>query len=99
MKRYRVVVVPRVHDQIEVAFEYIFEQSEQNGIRWLQGIFDVIDTLETMPTRCGFVSEKHGFDREIRQFLYHSHRILFEVDENLGAVRVIEFRHSAQDEW
>ncbi len=99
MKRYRVLIIPAVHDKIEQAFEYIYEQSEQNGIQWLQGIYDAINTLETMPTRCGTIREEHQLGREIRELLFFSHRIIFEVMEGPRTVRVLEFRHAAQDQW
>ena len=99
MKQYQVVITPGIHERIERAFEYIFEQSPQNGVNWLQGIYQAIDTLETMPARCGRIREQASFEIEIRELLYHSHRIIFTIDEELMVVKVYEFRHAAQDDW
>lgn len=60
--------------------------------------YRAIDRLETMPSRCALIREQEAFDEEVRELLYHSHRIIFTVDETTNKVCVHAFRHSAQDD-
>lgn len=99
MKRYRVIISPNTLERIEDSFEFIFKQSPQNGINWLQELYDAIDSLEKMPSRCGTIREQDSFGIEIRQLLHYSHRIIFTIDDSTDSVRVLEFRHAAQDDW
>ena len=99
MKHYEVVVTPDVFRKIELAFEFIYGQSPQNGVHWLEGIYEAIETLETFPARCGQIREQEAFDVEVRELRFHSHRIIFTIDEQAMKVEVHEFRHAAQDDW
>jgi len=98
MKTYTVNITDEVDAEIRKAFFYIFERSEQNAITWLRGLYAAIDTLETMPERCRVIREIDAFDQEVRNLLYHSHRVIFTVNDEALLVEVHAFRHGAQDE-
>ncbi len=98
MKRFRVQIIPAVEDAIRGAFYYIHQRSPQNAAAWLRGLYQAINTLETMPERCALIREKAAFDEEVRELLYHSHRIIFTVHDDKTEVLVHAFRHSAQDD-
>jgi plasmid stabilization system protein ParE len=98
MKRYTVNITADVESSIRQAFSYIHERSPQNASHWLGGLYRAIDTLETMPARCSLIREHDAFEEQVRELLYHSHRIIFTIDEENALVQVHAFRHSAQDE-
>ena len=98
MKPYTVDVTDEVVADIQSAFEYIHERSPQNAINWLRELYIAIDTLETMPERCPRIRESEAFEEEVRNLLFHSHRIIFTVNEETSIVEVHAFRHAAQDE-
>ncbi len=53
-----------------------------------------IGTLREFPFSCPFAPESVYFDREVRQILFYSHRVLFVVDGE--EVAVLHVRHAAR---
>jgi plasmid stabilization system protein ParE len=49
-----------------------------------------------MPARCGVAREHGVLGRDLRQYIYHSHRIIFRIEESTAVVRVLHVRHAAQ---
>jgi plasmid stabilization system protein ParE len=98
MKTYTVNITDEVDAGIRDAFFYIHEQSPQNAKAWLQGLYEAIGTLEKMPERCPCIREQGAFDEQVRNLIYHSHRIIFTVNEDASIVEVHAFRHAAQDD-
>ena len=98
MKRFTVHVIPAVEDAIRGAFYYIHQRSPENAAAWLRGLYRAIETLETMPARCSLIREQAAFDEEVRELLYHSHRIIFTIHDEEAEVLVHAFRHSYQDD-
>ncbi len=98
MQRYRVEVSPAAAQQINEAFDYIHLRSPQNAKNWLVKFRQQIQTLKTMPHRCGLIRENAVFKKEVRELLYFSHRILFTVDEDESLVQIHAVRHGAQSE-
>ncbi len=99
MKRFEVNVTSEVEEEIQKAFSYIFERSQRNAIKWLRGLYQAIDTLETMPSRCALIRENEAFHIEVRNLLYESHRLIFTINEERNIVEVHAFRHAAMDDW
>jgi len=98
MERYRVETSPAALKAIEEAFEFIHGHSPQNAINWLGDLYRAVDSLETMPERCGVIRENDSFDVEVRELLHYSHRIIFSVDADQHVVRVHAVRHAARDD-
>ena len=98
MKRFKVRIISAVEDAIRGAFYYIHERSPQNAAAWLRGLYQAIETLETMPARCSLIREQAAFDEEVRELLHHAHRIIFTIHDDDALVLVHAFRHSAQDD-
>jgi len=77
-------------------------RSEEQAIRWWDGIHDAIDTLKDDPERCVVAGENPIFDDELRELYFGlgphpTHRIIFVIDSD--AVRVLTVRHAARDDW
>lgn len=68
--------------------------SEAGADRWIAGIEIAIGKLANMPKRCSLAPESAAFDREIRQLIYQSHRVLFTVEAT--SVHVLHVRHGAR---
>jgi plasmid stabilization system protein ParE len=62
--------------------------------RWWNGFVDAVLSLEKQPGRCALVPERVLRIRMIRHLLYHSHRIVFSMDEERKVVRVLRVYHS-----
>jgi plasmid stabilization system protein ParE len=65
----------------EEYYAYIREHSHDGlaAQNWWDGLLDAIATLERYPARCTFVAERVAVGLQIRQLLYASHRILFDI--------------------
>ena len=64
--------------------------------RWLTGLESLIDSLAEMPTRFRAIDEQEDFDIPLRQVPYHSHRVIYHVNEETQTVHVLRVYHSAQ---
>lgn len=91
---HRVVITPTAMADIAEQVTYIRSDSPVAANRWYNGCLDAIASLELMPRRCGLAPEAESFEREIRQLIYHSHRILYEVVGD--RVNVLHVRHGAR---
>jgi len=90
---HRVRMAKRAETDVEAIYRWIAEHeaSPLNAKRWLDGLEDAIASLQESPLRCPRAPETAFFRHEIRQLLYHSHRILFVVDDD--EVVVLHVRH------
>lgn len=90
------MVTPEAEAGIVAAFHYIQERSPSNAAKWLTGLYQCIDTLERMPSRCALARECQYFEAELRQLLFKSHRIIFRVEDVEKIVRVLYVLHAKQ---
>ena len=68
--RYRVRIAPSALRDAESISEWIWENSPANAEAWFNGLFEVIDSLETMPFSCPITPEAKVIGQEIRHFIY-----------------------------
>jgi plasmid stabilization system protein ParE len=93
VKKFDVIVTPEGQAGIPEAFLYIHERSPLNAIRWLQGLYGEIDTLERFPERCSYAREREYLGGDLRQLVYKSHRVVVSVDKPNSTVYVLSVRH------
>ena len=68
-------------------------QSPMNAQRWLERIWDAVESLEQAPRRAAKALEDAYVKLEVRQLVVGSHLLLFTVDDDLSVVWVIGLRH------
>lgn len=91
---FRVIIEEQAALDITTYGQWIVGQgSPLNAVRWVDGIEGAIHSLSSMPERCVIAPESEAFDREIRQIIFRSHRVLFVVEED--RVHVLHVRHGA----
>lgn len=66
--------------------------------RWWNGLLDALFSLEQRPGRGSLLVEAALRTRGLRQILYHSHRIVFDLDEQREIVRVLRIYHASRRE-
>jgi plasmid stabilization system protein ParE len=64
--------------------------------RWWNGLLDALFSLEQQPGRGALVVEAALRNRGLRQILYQSHRIVFELDQERAIVRVLRIYPSSR---
>ena len=92
--KFSVIVTPEAQDGIRESFEYIHERAPLNAARWLQALYDLINTLEQFPERCDRAREHHYFEEDLRQLVFKSHRIIFRIQKSEKIVYVLYVRHA-----
>jgi len=93
--KYSVEISIRGQSDISQAFGYIAVSSPGNAIKWLAGLNERIESLETFPRRYGQAREQDHLGGDYRQLVYKSHRIVYLVDEASKTVGVVCVRHAA----
>jgi len=93
VKRYKVIIQAEAEKDLQQALAYIQAESPGNAAPWLEGLIEAIRSLEMMPARCAYAPEREDCGADIRQYLYHSHRILFTIEGSVVCVHHI--RHAA----
>lgn len=96
MKKYEVIVTPEAEAGILGALRYIHDNSPRNAGKWLRALYLKISTLESLPGRCGIAREQDYFEEELRQLIFKSHRIVFQIEKKARIVRVLYFVHGKQ---
>jgi plasmid stabilization system protein ParE len=93
---YRVRTTQRAEADAEAMYLWIAEHEAQplNALRWLDGLQDAIASLREYPLRCPRAPETAHFDAEVRQLLFHSHRVLIVVEGE--DVIVLHIRHASR---
>ena len=93
---YRVMIRPGALQDARNCYEYLAEESSENAVKWFNGLFEVIDSLTSMPKRCAIASETNWIGQEIRCLVYRKYyRILYTIEEDI--VRIHHIRHTSQD--
>lgn len=96
MKKYIVIVTPEAEEGIRESFRYIQDSSPQNAELWIRQLYAEIDTLEEFPERCMYARERDYLEEDLRQLIFKSHRVIFQVDNTSGTVFVLYVRHSSR---
>ena len=84
------------------AAEYVNYLKERSGSErvlqdWLNGLDEMIDSLAEMPGKYQILDDDFSTSLEIRSAKYHSHRVLFHMDEQSNVVTVLRIFHYARD--
>jgi len=96
--RYRVEITAAALADAEEAFLWIYRDSPEKAMQWLNAALHAIGSLESYPGRCALAPENDAFEQEIRQLLYGKrsgvYRILFTISGD--GVVILHIRHGAR---
>ncbi len=98
MTRYAVELTDAARASIAAYARYIAVDGKapKEAERWLEGIWDAVDSLEDWPRRCPTAEEDAYVGYDVRQLVIHSHLLLFTVDHDRRTVWVLALRHGHQ---
>jgi len=68
-------------------------QAPENAKRWLEQVWDAVDSLEHFPRRAAKAQEAEFVPYEVRQLVVGSHLILFTIDDDHRKVWIVGLRH------
>ena len=83
------------------AEEYVEFLRQEKGAaqaaeRWFRGLVSAIYSLEEMPLRCPTIPGADAFPFQLRHLIYHSHRIVFRLDQPRKTVTVLRVYHGSR---
>ncbi|MBS1701516.1 MAG: type II toxin-antitoxin system RelE/ParE family toxin [Armatimonadetes bacterium] len=88
---------PAEADAIDYAtYILMTSRSPESARKWLDGLYDEIKSLAKMPNRFPIIPESDELGSEYRSLLYHSHRVIYAVQEADSLVIVLRVYHSAR---
>ena len=92
---YRINIAPRAQRDIQEIHDRIgcVEAMPDRAVAWVDGLFEILASLSEFPRRCRRAPESVWVDGELRQLLYHSHRVLFTIENDV--VNIVHIRHGA----
>lgn len=97
-KRYSVELTDTAATAILIHARYIAEHRREplNAERWLESVWDAVDSLECMPRRCAVAEEDEYLDYEVRAILAGSVSLLLTIDDELEIVWIVAVRGEGQ---
>jgi len=88
---------PAEEDALEYAsYIQLKEKSNEAAERWLNGLYNQLQGLSELPRRFPVIYEAADLGKEYRSLIYHSHRIIYEVNDSTGTVFVHRVYHGAK---
>lgn len=64
--------------------------------KWLDGLEFEFETISNSPTAFAVIPEQDEFETELRQRIYHSHRIIYLIDSVRNEVVVLRIYHGSR---
>jgi plasmid stabilization system protein ParE len=81
------------------ATQYIAQTLKSAAARWQAGLWEkIFSLLPNMPEKFGFISEADELRFPLRSFNYHSHRVVYRVDDASSTVFVVRVYHGARQD-
>jgi len=97
---YLVEFAARAVRDLEVLYVEKNAAESDAAARWYNGLEHAVYALASYPHRCPVAPEARRAKRKLRRLLYgkkpHVYRVIYEVDEQRQAVRVLTIRHGAR---
>ena len=93
---YQVIIRPDALQDAKNYYEYMAGYSSEKAVKWFNELFEVINSLTTMPKRCSIAPETNWIGQEIRCLVYRKYyRILYTIEKD--AIRIHHIRHTSQE--
>lgn len=100
MKKYRVHITAKAEQDVDSVLAWFRDElAPAAGNKWFAQLMATIDTLETMPERCGLAPEAVDLGIEIREIRVGkrrgAYRVLFQIQGR--RVFILRVWHGARD--
>lgn len=95
---YKIIISQKAKADIRDYTLYL-RRISQNAViakNWSQQLYALIKKLDEMPMRYAVIPESEKAVRELRHFIYHSHRVVYGVDEQQKTVTIYRVYHGAR---
>lgn len=97
MNRYRVILSPDVVRQVETQVVYIAQDSIGNALAWQERLLHAMEKLSDFAGYMVDEEASHSLGYNVRRVVFEqTYLIHFVVDETMGIIRIVNFRHGAR---
>ena len=95
---YQIEYANGVHDAIETQAFYIANESGfwNRAIDWIDGLYEIISQLVTMPEKYAIAPESVMCIHEYRQIVYGDYLITYRIIKETKTIRIVSFCHGGQ---
>jgi plasmid stabilization system protein ParE len=90
---FKVILTEPAFRDADEAAGFIAEESLDAARQWLVSFWQLLDTLKELPFRYAVIPEADSIGIAYRGVMYHSHRIIYRIDEERSSVYVIRVYH------
>ena len=91
---YKVLISPRGRADLKVIVRFISRQNPGAALRFGQMLIEKALSLESLPLRGRIVPELNN--PSIRELVFKSYRIIFQISEEQQLVAILRFWHAAR---
>jgi len=99
---YAVELTRRAARDLDYLYSWIKADESIAAARWYNRIEKAVYSLERFPSRCPVAPESDKTNLRLRHLLFgkkpHVYRIIYAIDDQRNAVRVLTIRHGAMEE-
>ena len=101
--KHTVVLTDPAEEELLAAYEWwAGNRSEEQAVRWYNGLLDALEALAEHPTRCSIARENDRFAAELRELHFGlgsrpTHRAIFTIRPDM--ILVYSIRHVSQRDW
>jgi plasmid stabilization system protein ParE len=94
--KYRIEVAEPAELDLADGAAYIALDSPRRASQWLKAVRPLMASLREMPLRFSLISECEEVGISLRAFHYHSHRVIYRVDEDTKVVKILRVLHNSR---
>jgi plasmid stabilization system protein ParE len=91
---YKILISPRAREDLKVIVRFIAQDNPNAALRLGQLLLEKALSLEDLPFRGRIVPELNA--PAVRELVFKSYRIIYEVSEEARLVAVLRFWHAAR---
>jgi plasmid stabilization system protein ParE len=96
---YTVRITTQAFEELEAAFAWLVQRTEQHAPAWYARVLEVINSLEQFPGRCPLAPENEDVEENVRHLIVgdrlHGYRIIFAIRES--TVVILDIIHGARE--
>jgi addiction module RelE/StbE family toxin len=93
---FRVNLSPQVFNELNAIYEYISRDSSANAAAMVETLLDAMNSLQSLPHRCGIFRRQRGRRRDIRRMPVPPYVIYYYVMDTDRIVRISSVRHGSR---
>jgi len=83
-------------EDIQEAAAFIAADSPSAAIRWHTELWELIFSLDHMPSRFPVIPEAEKLGTPYRSAMHYSHRVVYRIDEAKNTVFIVRVYHGAR---